>query len=346
MISRIIGSSPEWGAEPTGVRMSLRSAILPLLDRCFKKGGILGYHAVVEQDVPSPEMHVSLPTLCGQLEYVRDRYEVVPLRELVRRTMDGRSVDRCVAITFDDAYVGVESLAAPLLTRLDIPATVFVTVDAAKDGASFWWDRLEYARCTSAESLWPRALRQSGVRALPPSREALGVVREHLLTEHAGRLPGKHADLAEPPNKLLRSMDFDALARLARNDRFDFGSHTLTHPALPFLSGSEQRREMAEAQRRLAEALPRVVPIVAYPYGLYDGSTLREAASAGFRAAVTMQARALTGGDLALALPRIGVSEDWSRSAISLRLNAGMRPVFKVRSGTHPRLPARSHSQT
>ena len=339
-----MSSSPELTIARS--RMSLRAAILPLLERCFKRGGILGYHAVVEHEVPSPEMHVSLGTLRGQLEYVRDRYDVIPLRELVRRRIEGRSMDRCVAITFDDAYVGIERLAAPLLARLDLPATVFVTAGAAEDGAAFWWDGLEHARRTSPDILWPRVLSQLGIRHLPPSAEALGIVRDHVLARHAGRLDRQKMEFAESPNELLRSMDFEALTRLARDGRFEFGCHTVTHAALPLLSSQDQRLEMAQAQRRLEDMLPRTVPIVAYPFGLYDGATLSEAANAGFLAGVTMQARAVARGDFALALPRVGVSEDWTRSAISLRLNAGMRPVFRARAGTHPRLPADSALRT
>jgi peptidoglycan/xylan/chitin deacetylase (PgdA/CDA1 family) len=116
----------------------------------------------------------------------------------------------------------------------------------------------------------------------------------------------------------------------------------VTHPALPYLSSDEQQLEMTQAQRRLEEMLPRVVPVVAYPFGLYDRATLSAAASAGLQAGVTMQARAVARGDLALALPRVGVSEDWCQSAISLRLNAGMRPLFRARAGTHPHLPVYS----
>ena len=57
-------------------------------------------------------------------------------------------------------------------------------------------------------------------------------------------------------------MTFEALSRLARDERFDFGCHTITHPALPFLDADEQEHEMREAQRLLQDRISRVVPIV------------------------------------------------------------------------------------
>ena len=109
----------------------MNEKFVALFDRLFAAGGILSYHGVVESDVPSPEMHVSVARLEAQLAHLRARYAVIPLRELFDRRARGRSTNRCVSITFDDAYCGVERLAAPILSQLDVPATIFVTVEAA-----------------------------------------------------------------------------------------------------------------------------------------------------------------------------------------------------------------------
>ena len=98
---------------------------------------------------------------------------------------------------------------------------------------------------------------------------------------------------------------------------------------------------MRAAQRWLQDRLPRVVPIVAYPFGLYDAGTIGAAQRAGLNAGVTMQPRALDRRDTAYALPRVGVSEDWTPSSIGLRMNSGLSSLFIARmGGRHPRLPA------
>src|SRR4051812_6454794 len=115
--------------------MTFGDAIVPVLDRCFRTGGILSYHAVVEgASPPSPDMHVSSLTLRRQLEYAWEHYRVLPLHELLSRHQARRSTDRCVAITFDAAYVGVLRHAAPILRDLDLPATVFVSTRPARRG--------------------------------------------------------------------------------------------------------------------------------------------------------------------------------------------------------------------
>lgn len=334
-------AEPATGRAPAGYRARMRDALLPLLERCFRAGGILGYHGVVEDRVPSPEMHVSVGTLRAHLEYLRDRYRVISLRELVERRERRRSTDRCIAITFDDAYVGVERLAAPMLAELDLPSTVFVTIASAEMGGTYWWDYLERARAAASGGAWSKLLERFGMPFLPPDEAGLATIRAHLLVRHAGRAAVSDTAPATLPRDELRSMDFAALRRLARDERFDFGCHTLTHPALPFLAPAEQEHELRAAQRVLERELPRVRPIVAYPYGLYNDDTIAAARRAGMHAGVTMQARALGRGDAVLTLPRTAVSEHWTTGAISLRVNAGIRPVLIARAGgIHPRLPS------
>ena len=46
--------------------------------------------------------------------------------------------DRVFAVTFDDAYASVVSLAFPVLAQLGVPATVFVPTRADRDGLRDW----------------------------------------------------------------------------------------------------------------------------------------------------------------------------------------------------------------
>jgi peptidoglycan/xylan/chitin deacetylase (PgdA/CDA1 family) len=74
---------------------------------------------------------------------MRELGECVSLRELVQRCAVKASLPRGIVVTFDDGYADNLDIAAPLLARHDVPATVFVATAGLEEGALFWWDELE-----------------------------------------------------------------------------------------------------------------------------------------------------------------------------------------------------------
>jgi peptidoglycan/xylan/chitin deacetylase (PgdA/CDA1 family) len=176
---------------------------------------------------------------------------------------------------------------------------------------------------------WHELLAALRLPAMPADIASANRIRDYIVATFAGRAEG--LGRAALPD-VLRAMTLPSLRRLAADARFDFGCHTMTHAALPFLDAADQRLEIETAQRRLEDELPRVIPVVAYPFGLHDLATARATQRAGLVAGVTMHPRALHRRDSVFALPRIGVSEDWSPAAIALHANAGLRPLFMART--------------
>src|SRR5262249_28250840 len=138
----------------------------------------------------------------------------------------------------------------------------------------------------------------------------------------------------------LRSLDFGGLERLAGDERFEFGSHTMSHPVLPLLSPHEQEKEIRASHRLLSERLPRVGAVVAYPYGLFDRSTVQAARRAGMRAGLTLEGHAPGRWQSLLTVPRIAASEDTTVASLGLRLNGGARLAIVARNGgLYPAVP-------
>src|SRR5687768_9087001 len=219
----------------------MRLDIWSLLERAFGWGGVIAYHGVGES--PSNKvMHVSPERLLAQIELLRDRYQVVPLRALLNRWRAGASTRNCVAITFDDAYAGVLIHALPILRALEIPATVFVASDYAARGAAYWWDSVERQRLAPRGGEWTETLKTVGFsgtqKSVPTTTDQ---IRNRVLARFAGRWPG---GLSSGGESVWRSLTFAELQLLAADERIDFGVHTLSHPALPLLPYGEQVDEI------------------------------------------------------------------------------------------------------
>lgn len=283
-------------------------------------------------------MHVSPKRLAEQLTYFREHYTVVPLRELAARWRARASTTGCIAITFDDAYAGVADHALPLLRALDLPATVFVTSLHASRRASYWWDDLELRRLALGDRPWRNEPAAVGLGVCDPTDSSSAeCIRNRVLAHFSGRWPGGVRRAGET---VWRSLGLDELRSLGSDERIDFGVHTMSHPALPFLTYEEQVAEMRENLVSLREILPRVLPVVAYPYGLYDRTTLRAAAEAGMAAGLTMEGRATADRPSIMTIPRIGAGEMHSPESLARKLNRAMRPALVIRNrGAHPRMP-------
>jgi peptidoglycan/xylan/chitin deacetylase (PgdA/CDA1 family) len=85
---------------------------------------ILTYHSISEGHSP---LQIAPSLFAEQMQWLHDNVRVAPLDEVVRVLVDHRSLpERTVVLTFDDGLADFYSSAAPVLRRLDLPATLFV----------------------------------------------------------------------------------------------------------------------------------------------------------------------------------------------------------------------------
>ena len=125
-------------------RLILRgSAFLQNLFGCrgTDRFGILMYHRVTDviHGVPEPTWNVTPRRLEQQLAGLLHRgFEAWPLRNVLELHQAGEPIPRQVfAVTFDDGYECVHTRAWPILQRLQIPATIFLSTAYLDSGEPF-----------------------------------------------------------------------------------------------------------------------------------------------------------------------------------------------------------------
>ena len=262
---------------------------------------VLLYHRVLERpDAYYPDQ-VEWPVFEAQMAFLKRCCAVLSLDEILDRLDNGRALpQRCVALTFDDGYRDFSTLAWPLLNRLRLPVTVFVTVQALERGG-LWSGMVRHLiRQTDATSVGLEAL-PSGPRTfdLTTEQQRLLAVRElndtviepmpseikaRVIDELAWKLTGRHLEQVALNGLML---SWDELKTLSR-DGVTVGSHALTHPILTRLPYEEARQEIARSRQVLEERLGIPVAHFAYPYGRradYSPGIQRLVQAAGYRSA-------------------------------------------------------------
>jgi peptidoglycan/xylan/chitin deacetylase (PgdA/CDA1 family) len=117
----------------TGVRKGLKTFLGRTADVtgiCARKFGsvvtIVAFHRVNDK---LPEDGLTCPSdkFESFCRFFHDHFRVVALSEQVAGARAGRNMAGTLAITFDDGYLDNYEIAAPILRRLRLPATFFVT---------------------------------------------------------------------------------------------------------------------------------------------------------------------------------------------------------------------------
>jgi len=301
--------------------------------RVSSGGSILCYHSLTTSELPSPSIvNVPVDEYRSVMQLVGRCGEIAPLREVVRRHQAGLSTAGLIAVTFDDAYAAILATVGDRPRGGRVPTTLFVVTDAARAGTSYWWDRVEDAFARVSPERWrafedaiglPTAYRMGQPAELGPLRP----LRQWMLAAHRGRWP---TSLEQPLAELEtaagwttrhRSMTFEELDRLASLPEVDIGVHTQTHAVLPLLSDEEVRTEILGSYHTLRERYAgKVVPLLAFPFGLFDGRTARLANDVGIEAAFGLGNRTLRGVPRSGVLPRFIMAAGATRWRLALKL--------------------------
>jgi len=110
-----------------------------------RTGVVVAFHRV--QDGADPiGLSIGREMFERQCRFFQRHFRVIPLGEFVGRLVRGESLDRHLAITFDDGYRDNFENAMPILSRLSLPAAFFVVSGWIGTDAWPWWDRDQRVR--------------------------------------------------------------------------------------------------------------------------------------------------------------------------------------------------------
>jgi peptidoglycan/xylan/chitin deacetylase (PgdA/CDA1 family) len=297
----------------------LGSGALRLAGRLRGEGAaILMYHSVVEDPAQVADVlgGIAHSRLCfqGQMELLARQFCPVSLTQLHGFLRGDLELPRrAVVITFDDGYSDNHEFAIPILDRLAIPATFYVTVDCIENRKLPWPSRLRYSFRTTHKKSWINGGAWSLETAVDREKAFLkacdevcklaGTVLESRLTSLEEEL-----DTRLPHDCGRMMMTWEQVGDLHRHGHI-VGSHTMTHPNMAQLAPEDAHRELTESKRRIETQLNTTIEHFAYPcpalYPSWTQQTAQWSREAGYRTAVTTHSGLVRTGQDVLLLRRV-----------------------------------------
>lgn len=285
------------------MRLGILAVVRWIANQRQDRFAILMYHRVGPGGL-------SAAVFAKQMAYVAKHYRVMPLDTLVRCRAAGEPLPRArpgdrnrraggaMALTFDDGYEDTATIAAPILARLKLPATVFPAVCGVRDREPMW-PNVVSAVCHHApddelilrlgdEMLrYPLRTVRDRDTASEDLKTRLKRVEARTFSQALDDLKTRCADwkrLAWEEAPLLTEAQLKAL----RQTGFSVGSHTISHPILSRIPLAQAEIELRESKRWLETCLGEPVSLFCYPNGTaadYTPAVVQLVRDAGFDAA-------------------------------------------------------------
>jgi len=291
--------------------------------RFANKAVVLMYHRIAEPVSDVWEISVSPEKFKAHLKVLKQIGNIVPLQQLADQVNKQSLKKNQICITFDDGYIDNFEVAKPLLEKYNLPATFFISSGNLGTENEFWWDELEHIilfspqlpylfSCTiltetieaniEAESILDKPTQEKhynwkACSEAPPTQRAMLFYRiwqqlrpltfdQQQMYLHQIR---NWADVPPSTRIPYQMMPVDGLKKLAGNNLFTIGVHTITHPALAYQTPLFQEQEIVGNRHFLEKTTGQKINLLAYPYGNYNSKTIEIVAATGLSVAFTTE---------------------------------------------------------
>lgn len=237
----------------------------------------------------------------SQIQFLVDSYTPISIWDFLR-IVEGENSVRSYArppvlLGFDDGFRSVIVNGLPILAQFKVPAVFFVVAEVLRDPDFLPWfvevrhvirkathKRIVYRGVSLDLACRPHVMRlrrfvECDFRACQSEEQ-----RQRFLTDFSNFM-GAPRPVAAELDEDLRFVTRGDLARLDALSILAVGSHAMTHRHLADLGYEDQRYELSESDSVLRERSPAYCPVVAYPAGCFDATTLglaRDIYRAGF----------------------------------------------------------------
>lgn len=253
----------------------LAAAVTSIVPRLFRtrnkqRLSILIYHRVLaENDFMLPRMPTA-ERFEWHMQLISKYFHPLSLDSAMSLMERGELPDRAICVTFDDGYSDNEKVAMPILKRLGIPATVFVTTSFL-NGGRMWNDTVtEALRIAKGDffSLKDIGLREYPISTVNERRLSSGEIIRKIKhwspekREHAVRIIESKVD--ELPADLMMT---DKQVKHLHEQGIGIGAHTSNHPILATLDLGEAKQEIFDSKEFLETLIGHRVDYFAYPNG-------------------------------------------------------------------------------
>lgn len=270
---------------------------------------LLMYHGFTNESLGrffelSDGKHVKLDNFKFQLKYLKKNYCFLTLEKFLEYKRFGKKLPKHpLIITIDDGYKSNFKLAYPLLKKMKIPATIFLTTDFVENKNFLLTDKIEYSLAMAKPRIYYNKIFDEGqvfrinsenkktylrkfklfLKSIPRELQLNFVNKLESLFNfklHFGK------DILE----IYQPLDWSDIKLMLKSGLISFGSHTHTHSILSLCSSNELDHELVTSKNLVEKRLNLDCNLFSYPNGTakdFNEVVIKKLKSLGYSCALT-----------------------------------------------------------
>ena len=262
---------------------------------------ILAYHRICNGAFSPLDMNISPSVFEEHIRYIKKYYNPISMIQAVNYLEQGNKIHgNSIVITFDDGYKDNYKNAFPILKKYEVPATIFVSVEAINTGMTFWYDSIvrslrntnkkfinldnfnmkKYSLVNAHKKLDAIIEIVEFIKYWPPKKR----------NQFVKYLVDKLEPCSEATNNTAPILNWDEIKDMSESG-ISFGSHGMTHSILTTLDPEEIKYEITESKRILREQIGEDIRLFSYPNGGekdFNQEIINLLIDNGYRAACTL----------------------------------------------------------
>ncbi|MGR3293118.1 MAG: polysaccharide deacetylase family protein, partial [Candidatus Scalindua sp.] len=264
------------------------------------------------------------------MKYIAQSYPVISMDFLVQNFDKWENIpDDSFVITFDDGWIDFHDVAYPIISRLKVPATVYLTTGFVSSECSYWQERLNnlltqilankklLSKKDDIISMPEINLKLKDLISKGDGKSVIFEFIDYLKKFTNDKILRTIFDLGESLKEysIMISEDehrsfvnWDELNSIKEPD-ISFGSHTVNHPILTNEQTNVIENEICKSKEIIEKETGREVSHFCYPNGNYNDQ-IKGLVSGSYKSACTTNSGFVSKESDIYALNRIGINEE------------------------------------
>jgi peptidoglycan/xylan/chitin deacetylase (PgdA/CDA1 family) len=270
---------------------------------------IILLHGVVNPEKPKVyeplRSQLSLEDFHSSLDLIAEYYNFISMDHAIRIIKgEEKWQPYSVVLTFDDGYRNNLTEAAPILQKMNIPLTIYLTTGLITRREPMWVDRMDYSfkRLTSPNLTFQLSNHIFSLSGKTLEQKATSFKQFRNQAKRIACNDYEFQFFMQETNKELEQLAKARLADIWEKDDFSvllnadevrafksatYGSHTVNHSRISLLDSAEVLEELKNSKQEVEAWTENQCHHFAYPDGRHDRKSQSLVAEAGYLSAVT-----------------------------------------------------------